>query len=160
MKPAPQRAAAGGELWLLAAPAEARAAELAGAFAGSPAPLVYADLAAPSHATGTALARALSTDRPCAALPRGAEAALATLLQGFEAGASRLLAVLPPAELAALVAHALGLGPERAAVLRVDPGRLTLLRHEPDGLVLRRANVLAPESESGTALPTGRRGAR
>jgi hypothetical protein len=67
----------------------------------------------------------------------------------------RLLAVLPHDVLGATAARALGLGLPGAAALRVDPGRAVCLRDDPIGIVLRRSNVLAPETSSGTALPGG-----
>lgn len=68
----------------------------------------------------------------------------------------RVLAVLCYDVLRVSVACALGLPFARSTSLRVDPGRVVLLRDDPIGLVLRHSNVLFPEENSGTALPSGR----
>ena len=67
----------------------------------------------------------------------------------------RVLAVLSYDVLRVSVACALGLEFARSIALRVDPGRVVLLRDDPIGWVLRRSNVLFPEESSGTALPSG-----
>ena len=154
MNPPGARTVGAGELWLLATPLGTRLAALAPAFAEAPAQLLARD-DPDSRAAGEALARALGAE-PCLALPAVPEAALAALAERLRAGGGRVLALLPAPEVPVLVARALGLSPARAAYLRVDAGRLTLLRAEDEGFVLRRANVLAPERDSGTALPTGR----
>lgn len=115
-----------------------------------------------------ALARATS-----AALERSLDLAGAAPLEGFESlaerawrplgaalerGAGCVLAVLSPAVLTAVAARALGLPRQGASALRVDPGRALLLRTGAAGLVLRRSNVCAPETDAGTALPDGRSG--
>lgn len=72
-------------------------------------------------------------------------------------GLTSVLVVLSREVLLASVAQALALSHEGVAALRVDPGRLVLLRDEPGGISLRRSNVLAPETNPGTALPDGGR---
>lgn len=155
MKQARARTASGGEAWLLATPAHARVAELASAFAHAPPARLLAS-GAEARATAEALAAALGTGGECTPVPAEPRAALEVLVAALEAGSGRIVAVLPPREAAALIACALELAPERAGALRLDAGRLCLLRDDPDGFVLRRANVLAPERTSGTALPTGK----
>jgi len=157
MKPAAESTAVGGEAWLLAAPAGARLDELARAFAEAPPACIFARDEADCRAAAATLAPALGATLAGTPFPHAPDAALATLRAALARGqAARVLVVLPVHELAPLVARALEFPPERAAALHHEAGRLTLLRDEPAGFVLRRANVLAPERESGTALPTGR----
>ena len=68
---------------------------------------------------------------------------------------TRVIVVVELDVLRAIVAAALGIPPGRHGALLVEPGRAVMLRDDPLGFVLRRANVRAPEreDESGDAMP-------
>jgi broad specificity phosphatase PhoE len=110
-------------------------------------------------ATTAALERDAELRAPAASEPDEAVAARAwpALERRLRAGHARVLLVLSAPVLRLCVARALELPLERASVLRVEPGRSVCLRDDPIGLVLRRANVRAPEDETGMPLPAGTR---
>jgi hypothetical protein len=163
----------GAELWLARA---GSAAELAGrlrAFEGRALGLVLCPPDGEAQRWGAAFATAFGAELELA--PELAAAGAATeeeahtrlgarawsvLATALTRGPARLLAILPHAVLLAAVQEALALAPPGPAALRVDPGRLVLLCDAPGGILLRRANVLAPEGDPGTALPDGGRPAR
>jgi hypothetical protein len=90
--------------------------------------------------------------------PARGQRAWPTLESALGRDGERVLAVLPIEVLRATVARALALPHERAVALRVDPGRLVLLRVTASGFALRRSNVRAPDTSPGTALPDGAAG--
>ncbi len=85
-----------------------------------------------------------------------AERAWPALERSLERARPRILAVLSYDVVRISVACALGSALARSTALRVDPGRIVLLRDDPIGWVLRRSNVLFPVESSGTPLPSGR----
>jgi hypothetical protein len=93
---------------------------------------------------------------------RGAESDEALAVRAWPAlerelalGHARILAVLSHDVLRVSLARALGFPLARARSVRVDPGRVVLLRDDSLGIVLRRSNVLSPEELAGTPLPGG-----
>ena len=149
-------------LWRTGSPSELRT-RLA-AFDGTALDLVLCPPGGEEERWAAAFARAAPLERTSElAAPRAGEPEVALAARAWapvEAGLARGLArvhcVLPFELLRLVVARALGLTPQGAAALRVDPGRAVLLRNAPSGLVLRRSNVLAPDAGAGTALPDGR----
>lgn len=158
----------GAELWLLRpGPPDELGARLA-AFEGSALELVLCPPGGEEERWARALASARAAEiQPVAALaaPGPMETfealsrrAFAPIGAALGRGLAGILAVLSPEVLTAVAARALGLPRQGAAALRVDPGRTLLLRAGAVGLVLRRSNVCAPETDAGTALPDGRTG--
>jgi len=154
------------EIWLLrrCRADERSPEEIARSFALAPPALVFAE-----HASGPGLDAVLAAAwqarlvRSAELAPRAPSETLAALADRAwpvleralsEHGPARLLFVLELEVLLALVSRALSIPPTHFDALCVDPGRLVLLRDDPIGFVLRRSNVRAPESVSGTALPS------
>jgi len=103
------------------------------------------------HARSEALARRHGAESDEALAAR----AWPVLEQALAGGHARILAVLSHDVLCVSLARALGFPLARARSVRVDPGRVVLLRDDPIGVVLRRSNVLSPEELAGTPLPGG-----
>jgi len=162
---APTAPGSGTELWLLVPGARAELDARLQAFArtefalvlGAPSEMAWAAAFARARAFEPRLAPELAAgadDEPFAALAARAWPALEFARTH---GHPRALLVQPRSVLLALLARALDLPLEGPPRVRLEPGRAVLLRDDPAGLVLRRANVEAPLEGSGTALPTPER---
>jgi len=164
--PLPARRGLATEIWLLHACAALERApeDLVRAFELAPPAQVFAAPDGEPHGLGGALAAGWGAGLVTAgelARPRSDEADAELAERAFSAleGAlaahapARLFFVAGLAVLRVLVARALSIPLDRSHALCVDPGKLVLLRDDPHGLVLRRSNVLGPESRPGAPLP-------